>query len=149
MGTEASGRAGGALRVNARLVLPPGELQVTFSRAGGPGGQNVNKVASKVTLRFSVQESAALGDRRRSTIEDRLASRITSGGDLLIQASRHREQRRNLEDARRRLAALLAEALRPRRARVKTRPTRGSKERRLAQKRHRSRIKGLRRGEDT
>ena len=134
------------LRVNSRLVIPPGELQVSFARAGGPGGQKVNRTASQVQLRFSVAESACLGDRRRKTLLKALQERLTASGELLIRAKRHREQARNLQDARERLAELLADALKPRRARRATKPTRASRERRLEAKRRRGRRKQERGG---
>ncbi len=94
------------LRVNTRLVIPPEELTASFARSGGPGGQNVNKVASKVVLVFDVQASPCLGDVRRARLLDRLAPRLTRDGRLVIHASQYREQARNLEDARDRLAEL-------------------------------------------
>ncbi|MEW6072135.1 MAG: alternative ribosome rescue aminoacyl-tRNA hydrolase ArfB, partial [Planctomycetota bacterium] len=118
-----SQRGPAALRVDARLVLPAAELRVRAARSGGPGGQRVNKVASKVVLSFSVAESQALGERRQALLRERLAARLTRGGEIVVHASRHRERRRNEEDARERLAALLREALRPRRARRPTEPT--------------------------
>ncbi len=134
------------LRVHSRLVIPPEELRAEFVRSGGPGGQNVNRRSTQVILRFDVRGSRALGDARRARIERALAHRLTAAGEIVVRASRHREQRRNLEDARERLAALLAEALRPPRPRKPTRPTRASKERRLAEKRRRSEVKRRRSG---
>ena len=133
------GRQG--LRVNGRLTLPPDELRTSYARSGGPGGQNVNKVATKVVLRFSVARSQALGDWRKERLLERLASRLTNEGELVIHASRHRERHRNEEDARERLAQMIRDALQPVRARRATRPTRGLKERRLAEKKRRSQVK--------
>ena len=125
------------LRVNARLLLPPDELQMDFARSGGPGGQHVNRTESKVALRFDVAGSRALGDVRRARIVERLASRLTREGEIVIHASRFRERSRNIEDARERLAEMLREALVPVKPRRATRPTRASKERRLtAKKQH-------------
>jgi ribosome-associated protein len=134
------------LRVNSRLVLPPSELTVSFARSGGPGGQKVNKTASQVQLRFSVTESSSLGERRRSTLLRALKSQLTASGELLIRAQRHREQARNLEDARERLAEALRGALKPRKARKATKPTRSSRERRMEAKRQRGRRKQERGG---
>jgi ribosome-associated protein len=134
------------LRVDARLVIPPDELHASFARSGGPGGQNVNKVESKVVLRYDVRSSRVLGDARRERILDRLGSRLTGAGEIVIQASRHRERERNLEDARERLAALLADALRERAVRRPTRPTGGSRRRRLEAKKRRGEVKRGRRG---
>ena len=124
-----------------RLVLPEDELSVESARAGGPGGQNVNKVATKVVLRFNPLTSRALSDDQKGRIREHLGHRLTTVGELVLHASRYRRRARNLEDARERLAGLLAEALRPRRPRKATRPTRASKRRRLEAKRRRSDLK--------
>ncbi len=130
------------LRVHRDLVIPPDELRVDFALSGGPGGQNVNKTATRVTLRFSVTGSRVLDERTRARLNQKLAGRLTRAGDLVVRSTRHREQRRNIVDARARLAALLAAALAPDPPkRVATRPTRGSVRRRLDAKRRRSEAK--------
>ena len=134
------------LRINSRLVIPSAELEVSFARAGGPGGQKVNRTASQVQLRFSVRESACLGVRRQKTLLKALQGRLTASGELLIRAKRHREQARNLQDARKRLARALSDALKPVRARKATKPTRASRERRLEAKRRLGRRKQERGG---
>ena len=136
-------RAG--LRVNGRLVIPERELRVESARSGGPGGQNVNKVETKIILRFSIPESRVLGDTRKKWLQERLAPRLTQNGELVVHASRYRDRIRNLEDARERLAELLASGLRRPTPRRKTRPPRRAKERRLDAKRRRSRKLGDRR----
>lgn len=133
------------LRVNARLVLPAEELSIAFTRSGGPGGQNVNKVATRVQLRFSIAESKVLGETRRARLTERLSSRLTREGELLITSSRHRERERNIEDARERMAEVLREALQVQKKRRATKPTRGSKKRRLDTKRQRGQVKRDRR----
>jgi ribosome-associated protein len=133
------------LRVTRAIVIPEGELAESFSRSAGPGGQNVNKVASKVELRWNPHASRALGAVDRAWLLERLAGRITSSGDLVVRSSRTRDQARNRADARERLAELLRAALvRPRR-RVATRPGRGAVERRLTGKKRRGQIKQARR----
>lgn len=133
------------LAVTSRLVIPPDELQVSFARSGGPGGQNVNKVASKVQLRWHPGSSRAVTEGQRHLLLRRLGGRLTGDGELLIQASTHREQSRNLEEARERLASVVREALAERKKRKATRPTRASQRRRLDDKRRRSQLKKDRR----
>ena len=142
-------RAG--LRVNARLVIPEEELVVSYARSGGPGGQNVNKVETKVHLGFSVRDSRVLGERRKELLLERLASRLTKDGRLLLTSSVYRTRSRNEEDVRERMASMLAEALRTPKVRKATKPTRGSKRRRLDQKKRRGdtkRLRGRVRGDD-
>ena len=134
------------LVVTSRVRIPEDEIQVEGARSGGPGGQNVNKVATKVVLRFRPGSSRAFGPVQRQRVLDKLAGRLTTSGELVLHASRHRERRRNLEDARERLAAVLREALAVPKVRKATRPTRASKQRRLDAKRRRGRIKRERRG---
>ena len=123
------------LEVRPGLEIPGGELVVDYARSGGPGGQNVNKVSTKVVLRWSVRESSALSEHDRAWLLQRLASRLTREGELVLHSSAHRERGRNLEEARERLAGIVREALkRPRRRRA-TRPTRASRKRRLEAKR--------------
>lgn len=130
-----------ALQVTSRLIIPADELQVSFARSGGPGGQNVNKVASKAVLRFSIRDSQVLSEGQRHLLLQRLSSKLVGDGELVIHASNHREQARNVEDARERLASTLREGLTVPKKRKKTRPTKGSQRRRLEGKRRRSQIK--------
>ena len=129
------------LELRPGLTLPAEELRVEAVRAGGPGGQNVNKVATKIVLRFAPGTSRAFDAAQRERIARRLSARLTAAGEVVIQASRHRTQRRNLEDARERLASLLLGALASTKRRVPTRPTRGSQRRRLDSKRRRGDVK--------
>lgn len=132
------------LRVGPELVIPADELVFQASRSGGPGGQNVNKVASKVSLRYDVRRSRSLTEDQRLMLLDKLAGRLTREGELVLHSSRHREQRRNAEAARERMLEILREALLPRVPRRETRPGRAAKERRLEAKRTRSVVKRLR-----
>jgi len=129
------------LIIHPRLTIPWRELSFSFSRSGGPGGQRANKVETKVTLRFGVATSLALGERRRADLLHRLGSRLTTAGELVLSSDRHREQTRNREEVQKRLVAILSDALQPTRPRKATFPTRGSQERRMSDKRHRGEIK--------
>lgn len=140
------------LRVDHRITVPGGELHETFLLAGGPGGQNVNKVSTAVRLRFDAASSAALPERVRERALKLAGHRATGAGEIVIESSRTRSQARNREDARERLRELLLEAAAPPpRKRRPTRPTRGSVERRLKAKSERGatkRARGRPRGED-
>jgi len=125
------------LVINRRIELPEDELEVESARSGGPGGQNVNKVETKVILRFRPSASRVLRTEEKERIAERLAHRLTRSGELVLHASTHRQRSRNLEDARARLAALLAEALRAPTPRKATRPSRASVRRRVDSKRRR------------
>lgn len=136
---------GDELFVRAGLVIPADELHVSTSRAGGPGGQAVNKIESRVTLRWSVRDSRVLGDVWRARLLQKLASKLTNDGELVVHAASERSQLQNKEDARTRLAELVAAALHVPKARKKTKPTRGSQRRRLASKAKRADVKSRRR----
>ena len=133
------------LRVNHRIAIPDDELHESFVRASGPGGQNVNKVATAVELRFDLRHSPSLPDDVRARAERLAGQRLTRSGVLVIRAERFRTQERNRADARERLLALLRRAAAPPKKRVGTKPTRGSVERRIASKLKRGRTKQLRR----
>lgn len=129
--------------------VPDAELEVRTARSGGPGGQGVNTTASKVELRWDVRSSEALTAQQRARLIDRLGSRLTSDGVLILQGSEHRSQHRNREAVLARFRAIVGEALTPPKRRRPTRPTRGAKERRLRSKRVRSEVKRLRKRPET
>ena len=136
------------LQITPTLQIPESELVESFVRASGPGGQNVNKVASAVELRFDVAQSPSLPDTLRARVLARRDRRLTADGVLVIQANRLRDQSRNRDDARDRLTEILRAALHVPKKRVATKPTRGSKERRLDAKRVRSAHKQRRAKQD-
>ncbi|HKD49125.1 MAG TPA: alternative ribosome rescue aminoacyl-tRNA hydrolase ArfB [Rhizomicrobium sp.] len=129
------------LFIKRGLVIPEVELEESFIRASGPGGQNVNKVASAVQLRFDVGQSRSLPEEVRAKLRALPDSRLDVSGVLTITARRFREQARNRADARARLAELVLAATRPAKPRLATKPTRASKQRHADRKKHRGQIK--------
>lgn len=132
--------------ITPSLSIDPSEIEESFIRGSGPGGQNVNKVSSAVQLRFDLLNSPSLPDPVKRRVGALAGSRITKDGVIVLTADTHRTQAQNRQAALARLVALLAEGARPPKRRVPTRPTLASKRRRLAGKVQRGAIKQLRKG---
>lgn len=130
-----------AIDIAPGIAIPEGELSERFVTASGPGGQNVNKVASAVELRFSIRLSPSLPEPLRERLLRRRDRRLTDDGVLVIQAQRYRDQSRNREDARERLADFIRAGLHVPKARIATKPTRASQQRRVDSKVGRGAIK--------
>lgn len=126
------------IEIDARISIPDEELSESFVRSSGPGGQNVNKVASAVELRFDVANSPSLPDAVRERLLARRDRRLTNDGVLVISANRFRDQAKNRADARDRLAEIIRAATFVPKKRVATKPSRAQKERRLNDKKVRS-----------
>jgi ribosome-associated protein len=136
------------LFVSPHLTIPAGELSLAFSRSGGPGGQNVNKVASAVELRWNVVRSAAISYGDRAWLLGQLRNRLTQDGDLVVTSTTTRDQLQNREDAADKLVQIVRAALHRPTPRRPTKPSRGSKRRRLDGKRRHAEIKQGRRAVD-
>lgn len=129
------------IQIDDKIEIDEGELEFVTSRSSGPGGQNVNKLETRVTLRFDVEASPALDDEARARIRERLATRINKDGVLQVSSQRHRTQAQNRDAARERFAELLRDALSDDPPRRPTRMPRAVKKRRLENKRRRGEIK--------
>ncbi len=131
--------------ITGALTIDPAEIEESFVRAAGPGGQHVNKTSTAVQLRFDVRRSPSLPAEVRARLERMAGRRLTQDGVLILVAQGERSQKRNREEALARLVALVRAAARPPTPRKPTRPTRASKQRRLTDKKHHGVLKSLRR----
>ncbi len=134
------------LVITPRLTIPASELEMSFARSGGPGGQNVNKVSSKVDLRWNPTMSVALTTDDRVLLLARLGNKLTTDGTLIVTSSLTRDQLKNREDAMSKLALIVRSALHREKPRKATRVSKGAKRRRVADKRHHAEKKQNRRG---
>jgi ribosome-associated protein len=137
------------IRVTDHISIDEREIEESFVRSSGPGGQNVNKLATAVQLRFDVRGSPSLPAEVRARLERLAGTRVTRDGVLVITAQRHRTQARNREDALERLIDLVRRAAVAPRLRRPTRPTAAARKRRVEAKKHRAGVKRLRRAEPT
>ena len=133
------------IKITPKLSLKESELKMTFMVSPGPGGQNVNKVATGVLLRFNVRHSTSIQEDVRARLLAVLGAKLTSQGEIIIKATRYRTQERNKQDAINRLIELLKHAATPPKKRRKTKPTYASIEQRLTKKKLQSAKKSLRR----
>jgi ribosome-associated protein len=133
------------LHVNDHIRIPDDEFQWTFVRSGGPGGQNVNKVASKAVLRWNVATTPNLPADVKARLRSQQHRRINDAGELVLNSQRYRDQGRNVEDCLEKLRELVLQAVFVPKARKRTKPSRGAREARLREKRRRSATKSTRR----
>lgn len=134
------------VQITPNFQIPDQELTWNFVRSGGPGGQNVNKVASRAVLRWNLAMNQTLPAEVRARLAQQQRGRMTQDGELIISSQRFRDQGRNVEDCLAKLREAVGSAMHVPRPRKRTRPTRGSQERRLQAKRHRTAAKQARRG---
>jgi ribosome-associated protein len=132
------------LFIKNNITIPEHELEITASRSGGAGGQHVNKTDTKITIRWNVKNSSALTDEQKQIIVEKLSSRITEDGDVIVHNSESRSQQQNKKNALNNLAAVVRGALHVQKKRVATKVSKSLKEARLKSKAHRSSIKQMR-----
>ncbi len=132
------------LVINRRLTIPASQLSVSFARSSGPGGQNVNKVNSKVTLRWQIRDQPLISNAWRHRFMEAFGTRVNVRGELVVSSEQYRDQPRNLEDCREKMATMLRQVQSPPTIRKKTKPTLGSKRRRLDAKKKQGEKKRLR-----
>mgnify|MGYP003813831231 FL=1 len=133
------------IRVTRSISIPREELRFTYVRSGGPGGQNVNKTATKAVMRWDVAGSPSLADDVKARFQEKFANRLVAGGELILTSQRYRDQARNTEDCIEKLRAMILQVAQPPVPRTKTRPSRAAARRRLEEKRRLSEKKQSRR----
>ncbi len=133
------------LQISSSITIPEAELRLSFARSSGPGGQNVNKVSSKAILHFAAVTSPSLPPDVRQRFVERYQSRLTNAGEVVIHSEEYRDQPRNIQSCYDKLREMIVAVLRPPNKRRPTKPTRGSKVRRLKEKKARSDVKAGRR----
>jgi len=133
------------LQITPNLIIPEAELRLSFARSSGPGGQNVNKVSSKAILHFDVLNSPSLRPDLRERFKNAYSSRITTNGEIVIHSEEFRDQPKNIQACHDKLRQMVLAVLHPPKKRRATKPTRGSKLRRLNDKKSRSQVKQGRR----
>jgi len=135
------------ITVTPHLTIPASELAIAFARSGGPGGQNVNKVSSKVELRWNLRDTRAASATDHELLMQKLGGKLTTEGDLIVTSTKTRDQIKNREDAFDKLTLVVRAALHRDKPRKATKPSRAAKRRRVESKRHRSEVKKNRRGD--
>jgi ribosome-associated protein len=129
------------LQISSNITIPAAELRLSFARSGGPGGQNVNKVSSKAVLHWDLLNSPSLPPDVRARFIEAYPTRITKAGEVVIHSEEYRDQPKNIQACHDKLREMITAVLRPPKKRRATRPTKGSKVRRLNEKKQRSQTK--------
>lgn len=132
------------MKVTRSVTIPDSEIELSFTRSGGPGGQHANKTSTRAELVWNVSDSQALGPRQRARLQQSLRNRIDSNGNLRITSDTHRSQLRNKEEVLRRLEELVREGLKVPRTRIASKPSRAAKTKRVERKRRHGEIKKAR-----
>jgi ribosome-associated protein len=132
------------IEINNKIFIPENEIQFSFIRSSGPGGQNVNKVSTAVQLRFDIVNSPSLNDEIKRRLIEKSGNRVTKEGILIIEAKRFRTQESNRQDAVERFIELIRKAEKKPKKRIKTKPSKESRQKRIEEKKKRSEVKKMR-----